>query len=100
MCCHKLDCVKYFDWSQSKNNKLRDERDVCFEDVVVAISAGKLHDVLAHSNPAKSPNQHFYVVEIQSYIYIITFVEDEVKIFLKTIYPSRKLTKKYLKGDK
>lgn len=92
--------MKYFDWNESKNNKLRNEREVSFEDVIVAISERKLHDILEHTNPAKYPNQRFYIVEIQEYIYVVPFVEDEVKIFLKTIYPSRKLTKKYLKGDK
>ena len=86
--------MKYYDWNESKNDKLREERDVCFEDVVVAINEGKLHDVLAHPNPAKYPKQRFYIIEIQEYIYVVPFVEDEVKVFLKTIYPSRKLTKK------
>jgi len=90
--------VKYFDWNEAKNDKLREEREICFEDVVVAISEGKVHDVLAHPNPAKYPNQRFYIVESQEYIYVVQFVEDEFKIFLKTIYASRKLTKKYLKG--
>jgi len=92
--------VKYFDWSQAKNDRLRADREVCFEDIVVTISEGKLHDVLAHPNPAKYPDQRFYVIEIHEYIYIVPFVEDETKIFLKTIYPSRKLTKQYLKGEK
>lgn len=92
--------MKCYDWNESKNDKLRDERDVCFEDVVVAINEGKLYDVLTHPNPAKYPKQRFYIVRIQEYIYVVPFVEDEVKIFLKTIYPSRKLTKKYLKGEK
>jgi uncharacterized DUF497 family protein len=92
--------VKYFDWDEAKNSKLRAERDLCFEDVVVAINEGRLHDVLAHPNPEKYPNQRFYIIEIHEYIHVVPFVEDEVKIFLKTIYPSRKLTKKYLKGEK
>jgi len=92
--------VKYFDWNETKNDKLREEREICFEDVVVAISEGKVYDVLAHPNPAKYPNQCFYIVEIQEYVYVVPFVEDDIKIFLKTIYPSRKLTKKYLKGGK
>ncbi len=91
--------MKYFDWNEHKNSKLKAERKICFEDVIVAISEGRLHDVLVHPNPAKYPNQRFYIVEIQEYVYVVPFVEDEVKIFLKTIYPSRKLTKQYLKGE-
>ena len=91
--------VKHFEWNESKNDKLRAEREICFEDVIVAISEGKLHDVLAHPNAKKYPSQRFYIIEIQEYIYVVPFVEDEIKIFLKTIYPSRKLTKQYLRGE-
>lgn len=91
--------MKYFDWNETKNDKLRAQREICFEDVIVAINEGKLHDIIAHPNAAKYPNQRFYIVELQEYVYVVPFVEDEEKIFLKTIYPSRKLTKKYL-GEK
>ena len=37
-----------------------------------------------------------YIVEINNYVYIVPFVETENEIFLKTIIPSRKATKKYL----
>jgi uncharacterized DUF497 family protein len=92
--------VSYFDWNESKNDKLKLERAICFEDAVVAISDGRLHDVLEHSNPAKYPHQRFYIVETEDYIYVVPFIKEGEKIFLKTIYPSRKLTKQYLKGDK
>lgn len=75
-------------WNERKNSKLLEERNIYFEDIVIA-----------HPNPTKYHNQHFYIVEVYKYIYVVPFVEDEVKIFLKTIYPSRKLTKKYLKGE-
>jgi uncharacterized DUF497 family protein len=90
--------VKHFDWDESKNKRLRGERDICFEDVVIAINEDKLHDVIDHPNPKKYPRQRFYIVEIQNYIYIVPFVENETQIFLKTIYASRKFTRKYLKG--
>ena len=70
--------MKYLDWSETKNDKLRAQREICFEDIVVAINEGKLHDVLAHPNPARYPNQQFYIVEIQEYVYVAPFVEDEV----------------------
>jgi len=88
--------VKYFDWDKEKNGLLRAERDVGFEDVVTAINEGYLIKVLGHHNPKKYPNQKIYVVEIEGYVYLVPFVEDEEKRFLKTIYPSRKMTKKYL----
>jgi hypothetical protein len=91
--------VKYFDWDEAKNDKLKLEREICFEDIVIAISEGRLHDIVVHPNPTKYPGQRIYIVEIQEYIYAVPFVEDEVKIFLKTIFASRILTKRYLKGE-
>jgi len=35
-------------------------------------------------------------VNSNNYVYLIPFVEDEEKVFLKTIIPSRKATKYYL----
>jgi len=84
--------VKYFDWSEDKNDILSEERGVCFQDVVIAIENGKLLDILEHKNQAKYPNPRV----------LVPFVEDAEKIFLKTIIPSRKATKEYLvkKKDK
>lgn len=86
----------YFDWNERKNEKLREERDVSFEEVVDAINDGGLLETLDHPNQGKHPNQKIYVVKIGTYVYHVPFVFDQEKIFLKTIYPSRKATKKYL----
>lgn len=86
----------YFDWDEEKNKKLKEERGVGFEDVVIAIDGGNLLDVLKHHNLKKYPNQQIYVVKIEDYVYLVPFVKGPEKQFLKTIYPSRKMTKKYL----
>ncbi|EDK72417.1 conserved hypothetical protein, partial [candidate division TM7 genomosp. GTL1] len=91
--------VKYYDWSEAKNNKLKTERDICFEDVLTAIDAGKILDDIKHPNVLRYIAQRVLIIEIAEYVYIVPYVEDEIKIFLKTIIPSRKATKKYLKGD-
>lgn len=96
MFCHILSVVKYFDWNEEKNELLKLERDVSFEDVVVAWEAGDLLDIVKHSNRSKYPNQKVAVVNIRNYAYLVPFIEDEQKIFLKTIIPSRKATKKYI----
>ena len=88
--------MKYFDWSEEKNTLLKLERDVSFEDVIVAIGEGKLLDILEHPNSQKYKNQRIFVLDINHYAYLVPFVEDEQKIFLKTIIPSRKATKDYL----
>jgi len=88
--------VKYFDWSEEKNDLLKSEREISFEDVLIAIFEGKLLDVLEHPNKQRYPNQKIFAVDIGDYAYLVPFVEDDEKIFLKTIIPSRKATKKYL----
>ena len=88
--------MKYFDWSNDKNELLKIERDVCFEDVLLAIGTGELLDSVEHPKKEKYPNQKLFIVNINNYAYLVPFVEDEKKIFLKTIIPSRKATKKYI----
>ena len=40
-----------------------------------------------------------FCIDIEGYVYIVPYVIDNKrkKVFLKTLYPSKKLTKKYLK---
>lgn len=85
--------MKYLDWNEGKNRKLRDERGIGFEDIVGAINEGRLLVTLEHP---KRSHQKIYVVNIEDYAYMVPFVEDEKKHFLKTIYPSRKMTKMYI----
>jgi hypothetical protein len=90
--------MKFFDWSLAKNEQLKVERQVMFEDVVFAITQGNLLDTIVHPNKKIYANQRIFIVNINDYIYLVPFVEDEKIIFLKTIIPSRKMTKKYLGG--
>lgn len=91
--------MKYFDWNDEKNETLKQLRGVSFEQVELAIATGDLIDRLTHPNPVKYPKQKVFLVRIADYIYSVPYVEDNEKIFLKTIIPNRKATKKYL-GDK
>ena len=88
--------MKYFDWNSEKNEKIKIERDISFEDVLVAIGEKKILDIVEHKNQKKYPNQKMFIINIGSYAYLVPFIEDERKIFLKTIIPSRKATKKYI----
>lgn len=40
------------------------------------------------------------VIEINSYAYVVPYVEEDDYLFLKTIFPSRKYTKEYLREEK
>lgn len=88
--------MKFFDWDEAKNSILKETRGVSFEEVVLSISTGGLLDTVEHPNIQKYPNQKMFVVKIRNYGYVVPFVEDEEKYFLKTIFPSRMATRKYL----
>lgn len=88
--------MKYFDWSEEKNEILKIQREISFSEVVVAIEAGGLLDMIQIPNQKKHPGQKMFIVSINNYVYVVPFVEDNEKYFLKTVFPSRKMTKKYL----
>jgi uncharacterized DUF497 family protein len=91
--------MNYFSWNEEKNELLQAERDISFEDIVFYIEKGFLLDVLEHPNQEKYPGQKIFVVQVEEYAYLVPFVESKDEVFLKTIIPSRKATKKYLKGN-
>ncbi len=92
--------MKYFDWNDEKNEMLKKVRGVSFEQVELAIAAGDLIDRIRHPNPEKYPNQKVFLVKIEDYVYSVPYVEDDERIFLKTIIPNSKATKKYLGGKR
>ena len=88
--------MKYFAWSAEKNESLKIERGVSFEEVVFHIERGDLLDVLEHPNQRRYPGQRIFVVDIRGYAYLVPFVESEREIFLKTAIPNRRATNTYL----
>ena len=88
--------MKYFDWDNQKNQKLKQERGISFEEILIAIDEGNILDIVEHPNKVKYPNQRIFIVNINNYAYLVPFIEDEEKVFLKTIIPSREATKSYL----
>ena len=91
--------MKTYAWNTEKNEKLRRERGVSFETVAFHIGSGDVLAVVDHPNQLKYRGQRMYIVRIGDYAYLIPFVETEKEIFLKTIIPSRKATKQYLKKE-
>ena len=92
--------MKPIRWNADKSLSLKAERGVSFEDVLSSISQGGLLSVMDHPNRAKYGHQKMLVVRIQDYAYLVSYVENEKEIFLKTIMPSRKATRDFLSGDK
>ncbi len=78
-----------------KNEHQKAQRGVSFEDVVFHIIAGDILETIDHPNQRRYPGQQIHVIAIEDYVYLVPFVESEDEVFLKTIIPSRKATKKY-----
>jgi uncharacterized DUF497 family protein len=91
--------MKYFSWSTAKNEQLKKERGVSFEEVIFYIERGALLDVVEHPNKEKYQGQRMFIINIDNYAYLVPFVETEEEVFLKTIIPSRQATKKYLQEN-
>jgi hypothetical protein len=89
--------MKPFRWNPEKNELLKADRGLSFEGIVVAIEADGLLDVIEHPNKAKYPHQKVLIVSIDSYVHLVPFVEEADHFFLKTVIPSRKATRDYLK---
>ncbi len=87
-------------YNLEKNELLKSQRDISFEDVILALESGKLLDDMKHPNQERYPTQNIFIIliEIKDYVYLVPYVEDDTSIFLKTIIPSRQMNKKYNKG--
>jgi hypothetical protein len=92
--------MKPFRWNHNKNEVLKKDRSISFEEIVLAIEANGLLDVLCHPNPERYPNQSILVVTLDGYVYLVPYVEELDYYFLKTVIPSRKATRDYLLRSK
>ena len=92
--------MKPFQWDPVKNEQLRQERGLSFEQVTVAVESGDLLQIAPHQNPLKYPRQKILIVKIDEYAYLVPFVEEDDHFFLKTIIPSRKATRDFIEKGK
>jgi len=88
--------MKYFDWNEEKNQLLKESRNISFEEIVLSIGSGGLLDIVEHHDQSRYPDQKLLIVDVQNYAFVVPFLVTEDSYFLKTIYPSRKATKKYI----
>ncbi len=91
--------MSYYRWSKEKNEQLKADRGLSFEQVVMHIENGDLLEVYEHPNQERYPGQQILTVRIGSYAYLVPFVQSANGRFLKTVIPSRKATRKYLGGE-
>lgn len=80
--------MKDIKWSPLKNKRLKRTRGVSFEEIIHAEFLG------IQRNPSRD-DQGVLVYEYKGYVWAVPFVFEPEGIFLKTIYPSRKLKKIY-----
>ena len=89
--------MKYLNWNSGKNEILKRERGISFEEIAYLIESDQVIGI--EENPGY-PNQKMYVLEIDDYAIIVPYVENDHGIFLNTAFPNRKYTKNTtLRGD-
>jgi len=86
-----------FDWNDEKNEILKLTRGLGFEDVIFHIQNGDVLDIIKHPNARRYPNQNIIVLNIEGYVYLVPYVKERGVRSLKTIIPSRKATREYLR---
>ena len=89
-----------YKWNEEKNDLLKRERGVSFEEIVTHILQGDLLLVKEHPNQERYPGQQMFVVRMSDYVYLVPCVQKDNVTFLKTIFPSRVETRKYLRSLK
>jgi uncharacterized DUF497 family protein len=87
-----------YEWSPEKNEWLRKERRISFEQIVFHLRQEDIWKVADHPDQKAYPGQRIYFVIVEDYIYLVPFVVEKDYVFLKTIIPSRKATRDYKKG--
>lgn len=91
--------MKIIRWDEDKNDWLKRTRGVGFEQVAVLIARGAVLEIVENSNRERYPHQKIAIVNIEGYAYLVPYGHVGDGVFLKTIIPSRKATRQYLRGE-
>lgn len=92
--------MKPITWNYKKNDLLKAQRNISFEDVVFHILSGDILDTIDHPNQERYPEQQIHVISIENYVYLVPFVESEDEVFFKDNYPESKSHKTILRCQK
>lgn len=79
-------------WNTLKSKRLKRTRGFSFEEIL------KEHFVGFRLYPHRE-NQIYMLFERKDVIWVVPFVQHEHGIFLKTLFPDRKFTKLYRRGE-
>lgn len=85
-----------YEWDPGKNEWLKKERNISFEQVIFHLSRGDVWKMADHPDQANYPGQKVYFVVIEEYVYLVPHIIEKEYVFLKTVIPSRKATKMYM----
>ena len=89
--------IMRYEWDPQKNEWLKAERNISFEKILFHLARGDVWKIADHPDQENYPGQRIYFVIVEEYIHLVPHVVEEDYIFLKTIIPSRKATKAYMK---
>ncbi len=78
-------------WDRAKDDWLKRVRGVGFKEIMRA------RFIAREAHPRK-PHQKLMFFEMNGYIWVVPYVRDENGIFLKTLFPSRVYTRKWMEG--
>ena len=87
--------IMKYEWNPEKNERLKKERNISFEQIIFHLSQGDVWRITDHPDQENYPGQRLYFVIVDEYIYIVPHVLVTEYTFLKTIIPSRKATRMY-----
>ena len=89
---------KRIEWNEEKNAELMRTRGISFQDVQLIIEEeSNVLDIVPHFNQTTYPGQMTLLIRILDYVCVVPFVVDDEKVFLKTVYKSRKFKRLFIK---
>ncbi len=89
--------VVRYEWDSEKNEWLKKERNISFEQIIFHLLQGDVWKISDHPDQIKYPGQKIYLVVVEGYIYLVPHIIEKEYIFLKTIIPNSKATNDYQK---
>ena len=86
-----------YEWDPKKNEWLKRNRCISFEQIIFHLSQGNVWRIADHPDQRKYSGQKLYFVVVEDYVYIVPYKQEKEYVFLKTVIPSRKATREYKK---
>jgi len=92
--------MKFFRWDSEKNELLKKNRGVCFEQIVILMEREEILETVENPKQDKYSGQKIAIVQIDDYAYLVPYVQENDEIFLKTIIPNRKAANNHVRSKK